>query len=169
MDALEAILTRRSIRKFTHEIIKDTELSLLLRTGFAAPSAHNKQPWEFVVIKDDKLLNDFAKHHPYAKMLPEAGCGIVVCGNSEIQNDIGYLVADCAAAIENILLAAHALNLGAVWCGLYPTLERIRVSKEILNLPNTIIPVAVIAVGHKVETKQPRENYDEKKVHYNRW
>lgn len=169
MDALEAILTRRSVRKFTNEKIKNEDISLLLKAGFAAPSAHNHQPWEFIVIKDEKLLDDFAKQHPYAKMLPEARCGIVVCGNSEKQNDIGYLVADCAAAIENILLAAHALNLGAVWCSLYPTPERVRISKELLNLPNTMIPVGVIAVGHPFEIKPPRENYDEKRIHYNQW
>lgn len=169
MDALETILSRRSIRKFSTKMIKDEDLTLLLRAGFAAPSAHNRQPWEFIVVKDESLLNDLAKHHPYAKMLPEAGCGIVVCGDNEKQKDIGFLVADCSAVIENILLAAHALHLGAVWCGLYPIPELIKMSKEILNLPNTIVPVGVIAVGHPVEIKPSRENYEEKRIHYNQW
>ncbi|QVK17431.1 nitroreductase family protein [Mycoplasmatota bacterium] len=91
MDALEAILTRRSIRKFTSQIIKDEDLSLLLRAGFAAPSAHNRQPFDFIVVKDEKILNDLASHHPYAKMLPQAGCGIVVCSDNEKQDEMRVL------------------------------------------------------------------------------
>jgi len=169
MDALEVILSRRSIRIFNQAVIKDEDLKLILKAGFAAPSAHNRQPWHFVVIKDESVLNNMATQHPYAKMLPKAGCGIVVCGDSEKQKATGFIVEDCSAAIENMLLAAHALNLGAVWCGIYPVPELTKMVSELLDLPETIIPVGLIAVGEKAEEKLPRDNYDETKIHFNKW
>ncbi len=169
MDALKAILTRRSIRKFTGEIIKDEDLQLILKAGFAAPSAHNRQPWEFVVLKDKNNIEAFAKEHPYAKMLPQAGCGIIVCGNIDVQKEEGFLVEDCSAAIQNMLIAIHALGLGAVWCGIHPKTKLTKMTKKLLNLPDSIIPVGLIAVGYKNEIKEPKDDFDEKKIHYNKW
>ncbi len=146
MDILQAIMTRRSIRKFTVEVITEEQLDTLLRAGFQAPSAHNLQPWHFVVARNKELLEKISGFHKYAKMLPNAGCGIIVCGNKEKQPNRGFLVEDCSAAIQNILLAAHGIGLGAVWCGLYDSENLVEATKEVLELPNNIIPIGMVVV-----------------------
>ncbi len=169
MDAIDVILSRRSTRKFTGKLVNDENLTKILKAGFSAPSAHNRQPWEFIVLKDEIMINEFSSKHSYAKMLPQAKCAIVVCGDNENQKATGFLVADCAAAIENMLLAAHALNLGAVWCGIYPVPDLLDMTKKLLGLPETIIPIGLVAIGYKAEEKEPRNNFDPKKIHYNKW
>lgn len=169
MDVMEALLTRRSIRRFTGEPVSDEDIQKILKAGFSAPSANNKQPWHFVVVKDRNALEKIAKRHPYAKMLPEAGCGIVVCGDPKIEDKEGFLIEDCSAAIQNILLAAHGLGLGAVWCGLYPVTDRARAVSDVLNIPPDIIPVGLVVVGHGAEKKGAVDRFDAKKVHYGKW
>jgi len=169
MDVMEAILTRRSIRKYTGEPVSEQDLNTVLRAGSYAPSAHNHQPWRFVVVRNPERLKVIAESHRYAKMLPEAGCGIVVCGDKTVQNKVGFLVEDCSAAIQNMLLAAHGLGLGTVWCGLYPVPRLTRVMAEILSLPAAIIPVGLVALGHKAEDRQVGERFDPSKVHYEGW
>ncbi len=169
MDVIEAINTRRSIRKFTGEVICDEELKIILKAGFQAPSAHNFEPRDYVVIKDRQVIEKITEFHPYAKMLPEAGCGIVVCGDSQKQPEIGFLVADCSASIQNMLLAAHGLGLGAVWCGIYSVENLVKSMSDLLNLPEHIIPIGMVVVGKKSADKQPKDRYDESKIHYDRW
>ena len=169
MDILDAIFTRRSIRKFTGEQISEDNLKLILKAGFYAPSAHNHQPWHFVVIRNDSLLERIANTHPYAKMLPQAGCGIVVCGDLEKEERPGFLVEDCSASIENILLAAHGIGLGAVWCGLYPVSELTEAVIDALDLPTGIIPVGLVAVGSKNEDKEDINRYNKSRIHYEQW
>jgi nitroreductase len=169
MDVLEAIFTRKSIRKYTGESITEEQLKIILRAGFAAPSAHNRQPWHFVVIRDRQTLEKIASSHPYAKMLPQAGCGIVVCGDSNKEERIGFLAEDCSAAIQNMLLAAHGIGLGAVWCGLYPATERAEEVSGLLGLPGNTIPIGLVVTGHKNEERKAVDQYDEKKVHYEKW
>lgn len=169
MDVLEAINTRRSIRKFTGELISDDELKAILKAGFQAPSAHNLEPRDYVVIKDREIIERITEFHPYSKMLPEAGCGIVVCGDREKQPQMGFLVADCSASIQNMLLAAHGLGLGAVWCGIYAVENLVKSMSELLNLPEKIIPIGLVVVGKKAADKEPKDRYDENKIHYNTW
>lgn len=169
MDVLKAIMTRRSIRRFTGEVITDEQIDTLLRAGFQAPSAHNMQPWHFVVLKNKELLQEVSEFHKYAQMLPNAGCGIVVCGDEEKQPARGFLVEDCAAAIQNILLASHGIGLGAVWCGLYDSSDLVNSMKEVLGLPSNIIPIGMVVVGNKDEEKEPSNNYHDGKIHYDKW
>lgn len=171
MDILDAIFTRRSIRKFTGEPIKEEDLKLILKAGFQAPSAHNLQPREYVVVRDKEVLNKIAEFHQYAKMLPNAGCGIVVCGDKTIQDDMGFLVEDCSASIQNMLLAAHGLGLGAVWCGLYKEKHQDLVENmsKTLNLPENIIPIGLVVVGIKAQDRDAVDRYNEEKVHYDKW
>lgn len=169
MDVLEAIKTRKSIRKFTGEKISEENLKAILNAGFCAPSAHNRKPWHFVVIRDEAVLKSIAEEHTYAKMLPSAGCGIIVCGDTEKENMEGFLVEDCSAAIENILLAAHGLGLGAVWCGLYPVPQLTKLIKAVLSLPENIIPVGLVVVGVKDEQREAKDRYDETRIHFDRW
>ncbi|MBU5437823.1 nitroreductase family protein [Tissierella sp. MSJ-40] len=169
MDVLNTILTRISIRKFTGEPIKEEDLNILLKSGFQAPSAHNYQPWHFVVVRDEDVIERIAEFHPYAKMLPKAGCGIIVCGDEVKQPNKGFLVEDCSAAIQNMLLAAHGIGLGAVWCGIYSADKLVDSAKDVLGLPENIIPIGMVVVGVKDEEKEPTDRYDANKIHYNKW
>lgn len=169
MDVLEAIFTRRSIRRFTGEPIKEEDLRTILKAGFQAPSAHNYEPREYVVVRDKEVLDRIAEFHKYAKMLPKAGCGIIVCGDKEKQPEIGFLVEDCSASIQNMLLAAHGLGLGAVWCGLYSVEKLIKSMADVLELPDNLIPIGMVVVGVKAEDKEPIDRFDENKVHFDKW
>lgn len=169
MDVLDAIFTRRSIRKYVEGHITQDQLMTIIKAGCYAPSAHNRQPWHFVVIKDREKLAAVPEFHPYAKMLPGADACIVVCGDKERQAETGFLIEDCSAAIQNMLLAIHGLGLGAVWCGLYPITQLTKGMKKLLSLPGSIIPVGMISVGFKGEERAAQDRFDESKVHYENW
>lgn len=169
MDVLEAIFTRRSIRKFKDEMIENSVLDTIIKAGCYAPTAENKQPWHFIVVKDNEVLENIASFHPHAKMVPQAGCVIVVCGDKTKQPQSGLLVEDCSAAIQNMLLASHGLGLGAVWCALYPFTHLTKPTKQLLNLPEEIVPVGLIAVGKPAEEKRIVYRYDKAKVHFEKW
>ena len=169
MDILESIFTRRSIRGFTGEPISEEQLTTILKAGFQAPSAHNRQPREYIVLRDKDTIEKIPEFHPYTKMLPKAGCGIVVCGDKEKQEEIGFLALDCSASIQNMLLAAHGLGLGAVWCGIYPIPELIEPMSELLGLPDHLIPISMVVVGVKDEEKDQIDRYDESNVRFDKW
>jgi len=135
----------------------------------SAPSAANRQPWEYIIIKNRETLDTIPKFHKYSKMLSTANLAIVVCGNTTKADDRGFWVQDCAAATQNILLAAHSMGLGGVWCGVYPNEEIYPQMQELLELPKEIIPVSLIAIGYPDEEKPPSERYDENKIHYEKW
>ena len=160
---------RRSLRTYTDEPVDDVTLDKLLRAAMAAPSAGNQQPWRFVVLRDRSVREKVAACSPYAGMLPGAGVGIVVCGETVGERHPGYWVQDCSAAVQNILLAACALGLGAVWLGFYPDAGRAGCCHEVLGLPESVVPLAVIAIGHPAETKPPADRFDPAFVHTDRW
>lgn len=169
MDALQAILSRRSIRQYTGQPVSEDDITELLRAAMAAPSAGNEQPWQFVVIRDRQTLDAIPNHHPYATMVRQAPVAILVCGDLDMEKHAGYWVQDCAAATQNILIAAHARGLGAVWLGVYPREERMAGLQKLLGLPERIIPFALIPVGYPAEDKPPANRYDPARVHLNRW
>jgi nitroreductase len=169
MDALETIFTRRSIRRFTDETVSDEHIETLLRAGMAAPSAGNQQAWEFVVIDAPELLQAIPSVHPYAQMCAQAPLTLAVCAEPGREKYSGFWVQDCSASTQNILLAAHALGLGAVWLGIAPTGERAHQLAELLKLPQGIEPLALIAVGHPAESKEPEDRFDPHKTHHNQW
>ncbi|MCX8056852.1 MAG: nitroreductase family protein [Ignavibacteria bacterium] len=169
MELWEAILTRRSIRKFKSQIIPEELIEKILRAGMQAPSARNKQPWHFVVIRNREMLNKISEVHPYAYMLKEAPLGILICGDTNIETTIEYIVQDCSAATQNMLLAAHGFGLGAVWLGIYPREQRITALKELLQIPNHIIPIAMIAVGYPDEIKSFEDRFNPERIHYEKW
>lgn len=168
---MKAILERRSIRKYTDEPVSDDDLSNLLKAAMAAPSAGNQQSWEFVVIRDRDILNTAVGIHPSGgyKMLGHAPLAIVVCGNPDKELYEGYWVQDCAAATENILIAAQSLGLGAVWLGVYPREDRVAKLKKLLGLPDRIIPLSIVSVGHPAEKKGPSNRFDEGNIHLDKW
>jgi len=169
MEILEALMSRRSIRRYGEVPISKEEEITILKAGMQAPTAHNFQPWEFVVLRNMDMINEVSEFHKYAKMFPKAGFGIVVCGNTEKQSNMGFLVADCSASIQNMLLAAHGMGLGAVWCGIYGSDLYVSKFKEILGLPENIIPIGLVVVGTKAEERTVDERFDENKIHYNTW
>jgi len=169
MDAMKAILSRRSIRKYTADPVSAALVKELLEAAMSAPSAGNEQPWHFIVIEDRKTLDAIPTHHPYAQMLKGAPLAIMVCGDERLEKHAGYWVQDCAAATQNILIAAQAKGLGAVWLGVYPTEDRVRALKTLLGIPSPVTPFAVIAVGHPDEQKEPAERYEASRVHRDRW
>jgi len=169
MDVLEAIFTRRSIRSFIDREVEPEKIETLLRAAMQAPSAHNKQPWHFVVVNKRSLLDAIADFHPYGKMLYTAPQAIVVCGDLSEENNERYLGLNCAAATQNILLAAHGLNLGAVWVALYPREERILKIQQILTLPQYVLPISLVALGYAQRKVPPENRYNAQKVHVNRW
>ena len=169
MDAIEAIMTRRSIRKYTKQPVADEIVGQLLQAGMAAPSAANEQPWHFVVIKDRSLLDEVPSFHVYSQMLKEATLAILVCEDPGLEITKGRGMLDCSAATENILLAAHALGLGAVWLGIYPVEERMNGMRKLLRIPSQIIPVALISIGYPDEKLRKEDRFKPERVHNNWW
>jgi nitroreductase len=166
-ELIQTIFSRRSIRKYTTEPVSEADIKTLLEAAMAAPSASNRKPWQFVVVTERQTLDALAEAHPHGKMLFQATLCIAVCGDlTEMER---YWVQDCSAATENLLLAATALGLGAVWLGVYPKDDRVAFVRPILDLPETITPLNLISIGHPAEEKEPRTQYDESRVHRERW
>lgn len=165
MDALEAIHTRRSIRKFTDTPVSEEEVRTLLKAAMAAPSAGNQQPWQFVVVRSKARLQEVAGLHPHVHMAPKAQLGILVCGDTRLEKYAGYWVIDCAAAVQNLLLAAHSLGLGAVWTGIHPMQDRVAAFAKLFGTPEGVIPHSFIPVGHPAEEKQREDRFRPERVH----
>jgi nitroreductase len=166
---METILTRRSIRKYTDQPVTDGLITALLRAAMAAPSAGNQQPWQFVVVREQAVLDVVASANPYGGMAREAPVAVIVCGDLERETRPDFWVQDCSAATQNLLLAAHDAGLGAVWCGTYPREERMGPIATVLGLPDRIIPFAVIPMGYPAEHPAPVDRYDPARVHVDRW
>jgi nitroreductase len=164
----DPVLSRRSIRAYTAEPVTDEQVERLLRAAMAAPSAGNQQPWRFLVVTDHATLATIPSVHPYSHMLERAPLAIVVCG-LEGQRWPQYWVQDCSAAVENILIEAVLLGLGAVWLGVYPLDERVSGLRRLLGIPDDVIPFAVVPIGHPAESKKPARRYDPERVHRERW
>ncbi|MFH1084233.1 MAG: nitroreductase family protein [Chloroflexota bacterium] len=165
------LFARRSIRRYSGAPPSAEQLATLLKAAMAAPSAGNRKPWHFVVVTDPALLAALADTHPYAKMLPQAGTCVIPCGEPArgFPGKTDFWIQDLSAATENILLAATALGLGAVWCGVYPVEERVAEAQQVLGLPEGIVPLCYVAVGHPAEAQPPRTQYDPTRVHRNGW
>jgi nitroreductase len=166
---MEAILTRRSVRRYTDEPVTEEQIEEMLRAAMAAPSAGDQRPWDFVIITERETLDAIPEFHRYAKMLHDAPLAIVVCADLDRQVHEGYWVQDCSAATENLLLAAHAIGLGAVWLGVYPREERVEGLRRLLGLPENVVPLNVVSIGHPAEERKYAKRYDESKVHRERW
>lgn len=138
----------------------------MLRAGMAAPSGKDMRPWEFIVIDDRATLDSLAAALPYAKMLANTRQAIVVCGNSARSS---YWYLDCSAAAQNILLAAESLGLGAVWTAAYPYEDRMQAVRQYTRLPRNVVPLCVIPFGYPAAEEQPKQKFDETKIHYNRY
>ena len=180
--ALDVIMTRTSIRKFTGETVSREQLETILKAGMAAPTAMNGQPWRFVVVTDKEKISSVFGKGPRSGMFANAGAVIVVCGEStSMRKPFGqpdapateqpnmFWYEDCSAAAENILLAAHALGLGAVWTAGYPGMERVAPIAAALGIPEKIIPLCVIPVGVPAESPAPKDKWKPEYIHWNQW
>lgn len=177
-ETITNILTRVTVRKFTDEPVSDEALHVLLQAAMAAPSSMNLQPWHFIVVRDETVKQCLKDCLPYAKMINKGCTGVVVCGDISLYAHINkvdkedntlYWVQDCSAASENLLLAAHAIGLGAVWTGIYPLESRVGKLRELLSIPDHIVPLNLILVGHPENIPLPKKKWDEKKLHYDKY
>ncbi len=169
---IDCIMTRASVRSYTAEQVSDSLVSKILRAGMAAPTAANQQPWQFIVVNDRNLKDSITAAFEYTKMVADCSFAIVVCGDMDnlFKDDIpdgGFWVEDCSAAAENMLLAAHALGIGGVWCGIYPLKDREARLRSILNLPPNLTPLNVMAFGYPAATVAPKDKWKPAKIHYN--
>ncbi len=170
MDAFQAILTRYSARNFRRKEVAPELVQELLRAAMQAPSAADEQPWHFIVINDSYLLEQIPGIHPYAAMAGEAPVAILVCGEPGREKHAGMWVQDCAAATQNILLAAHAHGLGSVWVGVYPREERMEPLRKLLHIPERISPFALLPLGYADQVPAVREDrFDEDRIRYTHW
>ncbi len=169
---LEAIMSRKSVRNYTGEPVTKACLLALLKAGMAAPSARNRQPLAFVAVTERTILDSLGEGLPFTKMLFKAGACIVVCGDSSVELQEGATDLwhqDAAAATENILLAAEAMRLGAVWSALFPMTERQDHVRKLLKLPAGVDPFSIIPVGHPAGGDLPKDKFKAEKVHWENW
>lgn len=169
METFESIYQRRSIRRFQNRPVPEQYIEELLKAAMSAPSAMNQQPWHFVVINDHRLLEQIAAIQGGYSMLKRAPMAILVCVEESLASLKHFWPLDCAAATENILIAAQSLGLGVTWCGLYPALEFITKIREILDLPESITPFSLIPVGFPDEEKAPEDRFRKERIHRNGW
>lgn len=168
----QQIMSRTSIRAYSDREVTSQQLDTLLRAAMAAPTARNQQPWQLVVVTDKAQLKALSEVMPSGKMAAQSQAVVVVCGDlgRALPGDAAaYWIQDCSAATENLLLAAHSMGLGAVWCGVYPISERIAGVRRVLQLPDSIIPLNMIPIGWPAEHPQPKDKWMPEKVHYNRY
>lgn len=168
----ENIMTRASVRTYSDRPVSDEAVDSLCRAAMAAPTAVNKQPWQIVVIRDRAILDSIAANCPNIKMAAEAQLAIAICGDLSLAlegDGQSYWIQDCSAATENLLLAAHGMGLGAVWCGIYPIEKRVEFISSLLQLPGHVVPLNIIPIGYPGAAVTPKEKFDSAKVHLNKF
>jgi nitroreductase len=168
---LSFLFARRSVREYRPQEINDDLVRDLLEAAMAAPSAAAKDPWEFVVVRNRATLHRIAEGLPNGTMLNTAALGIAVCGDLRRAHDrqLSYLLQDCSAAIENLLLAAHTLGLGGCWLGIHPREDRVAHVRKLLAVPDDVLPISVIALGWPAESPLPRTRFRAAAVHQETW
>ena len=163
---MKEIFERRSIRTFTNEPVSDDIIHELLRGAIAAPSDHKREPRKFIVIQSKEKLNEFFKKHPYGRAFETATCAILVCGDKEKDTNLTFLIQDCSASLENIAIMATHYGLGTVWVGVLDNDNAESITREILNIPEKLIPISIMVVGHKAEERRPHISYKEEMVEW---
>ncbi len=169
MDLYEAIDSRRSIRKYSAEVVTDEDVRICLACAMQAPSARNEQPWQFLVLRDQALREIASKASPYTGMAARAPVVIIVCGDLRLETAPGFWPQDCAAATQNLLLAARGRELGAVWCGIHPVEDREKYLKKAFDLPEEVIPFALVCMGHTEQKFHAEDRFRPDRVHEGGW
>ena len=166
---MSLIFKRRSVRRFKDKRVSDEKIENLLKAGMQAPSSCNAQPWEFIVVSDEKDKKAISEMHRFAKPASKASHLIITIGNLNEAKVIGMIEQDLGACNENILLQATHEGLGAVWLGFHPIEDRTLRLKEYLQIPDYCIPFSVICVGYPADEGEVKLRYDESKVHFDRY
>lgn len=169
MDVFETIHTRRSVRKYTEQDVSEEQMQQILEAAMMAPSAGNAQPWQFVVVRDKDTLAKIKDFNPYAAMAANAPVAVLACGDLSLEKYKGYWVQDCSAAVQNMLLAVHGLGLGAVWTGIYPLEDRIAGASKLFELPEHVIPLALVVIGHPASQLSSKSRFKPERVHTETW
>lgn len=173
MNTLDAIFSRRSVRKFKDEKLSEEAIHTILKAGMSGPTCVNARDWSFIVVDDLTLLKQMADANGKpAKLLEKAPLAILICGDTSkaLKMAKDYWIIDGAIAGQNMILAAQDLGIGSVWLGTYPQMERVQAQKELFNLPEDQVPHSIIAFGYPQEEKnENRDLYDQTVVHYNKW
>lgn len=169
MDIQETLLNRRSIRKYKDQKISSQDINTMLKAAMYAPSAMNTQAWHFIVIEDKNILLNTLQSIPYAEMLKQSTAAILVCGDSSIEKNESWLLQNCSAVTQNILLSAFGLGIGSCWIGIQGMDEIVRNIKHQFKLPENIVPVSLISLGYPDEVVKAEERFKEEKIHYNNW
>jgi len=169
MDAMEVLITRRSVRSYLQKEVSQELVDTVLRAAMAAPSAGNEQPWHFVVIRDRQTLDRIMELHPHAAMLRQAPMCICVLGEKALEKHEGMMVQDLSAATQNLMLAARAVGLGTCWCGVHPRPEREEGMTELLGLPEGILCFNVIALGYPSSDQERVDRFQPSRIHQERW
>ncbi|NGX33980.1 MAG: Oxygen-insensitive NADPH nitroreductase [Candidatus Anoxychlamydiales bacterium] len=167
METFDAIITRRSCRKFKDKKISKELIEEILKAAMYAPSAYNEQPWQFIVIDDRKLLDEIPNIHPHANMCKTAPLAILVCADLTKELSENMYVLDCAAATQNIMLSAHDQNIGSVWVGIYFRKDHIEAFTKFLNLPKHIVPISLVPLGYPDEEIKKATRFKKDRIHYN--
>lgn len=163
------IFKRRSIRRFENKPVEPEKLDRILRAGMQAPSAHNLQPWEFLVLTEQDKRDAVSKMSPWAGMVAKAPVTIIVVGNQKNPEMLKFLPQDLGACTQNILLQITEEGLGGCWMGFYPDEERVNSVREYFNIPQDRIPFSVIALGYSPDENHFVDRSDMSRVHYNKW
>lgn len=169
METFHTIINRRSIRKYKFGKIEDEKISKLLKAAMYAPSAMNLQPWHFIVINNENVLEETVKSIPHAEMIKQSGNAILVCGDASLEKNESWLIQNCSAAVQNILLAAYDMQLGSCWIAVHGMPDVVKNIVKQFNLPQNIIPIALVAVGYPDEVVKTEERFIQEKVHFNKW
>ena len=169
MDTFDAIFSRRSVRQYTAKVVPDALVTELLKAAMAAPSAGNEQPWQFIVVRDRAILDAIPTFHPYSAMVKHASVAILVCGDLTLEKYKGFWVQDCSAATENLLLAATAKGLGAVWTAVYPMEDRVAGMRKLLNLPEHIMPLSLVPIGYPASLPSAADRFNVARIRRDRW
>lgn len=164
---LETMLNRKSVREYTEQEISQEDIRSLMKAGMSAPSSKDRRPWQFIVVSDKEILQKLGENLKNAGMLKNANKAIIVCGDTVLSDNCWFL--DCSAASQNILLAAESMGIGAVWTAVYPYEDRAAVVNEIFQLPENIKALSIIPLGYPSVQNDPKDKFDETRIHLNRW
>lgn len=169
MEAFENLVTRRSIRKYKSEKISKEVINKILKAAMYSPSAMNLQAWHFIVLDEKEVLNKTLTSIPYAEFLKDAAAAILICGDSEIEKNESWMIQNCSASTQNVLLAAHSLGIGSCWIGIHGMQEIVdNVSKQ-FKLPGNVVPVSLVSLGYPDEQVEAEDRFKDDKVHKNNW
>lgn len=169
MDTIQAIRTRRTVRSYLPQPISKETLETLLMAAFQTPSAFDERPWHFLVVDQPERLTNLADEMEHCDMLREAQAGFLICIDPSLEKVPGFAIQDCSACGENVLLAAHAMGIGACWIGLHPVEERERALHKVCRIPESLIPFALISLGYPNEDLPAIDRTDPTRVHWNEW